>query len=86
MPGAAVTVIAERWRSIPKTSTSREALMLRLEQARIAAIATGRDFPSPVAVLDKALAKAGLSRRERRQLIAVLNAGADRDSTKGSSS
>lgn len=48
--------------------------MLRLEEARALSIRAGREFPSPVRILDRALAKAGLSRRKRRQIIADLQA------------
>lgn len=59
--------------------------MLRLDVSRVLAFRAGREFPSPTQILDRMLAKAGLSRRERRQLIAALKdaAVADQETAKG---
>ncbi len=44
--------------------------MLTRAQAELVAMATGRELRSPLRILDEALSKAGLSRSERRRLIA----------------
>lgn len=57
--------------------------MLTRAQAELVAMATGRQLRSPLKILDEALSKAGLSRSERRRLIAqafVDQPAADPDS------
>ncbi|MDP1868451.1 MAG: hypothetical protein Q8L13_19205 [Bradyrhizobium sp.] len=50
--------------------------MLTRDQAETIAAVTGQKLLPPVRILDLALAKAGMSRAERRRLIKVLIATA----------
>ena len=71
-PGAAVTAACDAGAQSTKNRNSSEAHMSRLETARLVAAAQGKPIPSAVRLIDRALARAGQTRSERRRLIADL--------------